>query len=149
MAQGVFHYISGKLTSSFPSRLEEKSSLKRFFSIMLNFLLVDNQKFLHIKYFLRTPVSARDESPGNWYRLNLLYHGFPIHRFSVQFSRVWLFATPRTVACQASLSMEFCRKNTGVSCCFLLRGIFLTQGLKPRLLHLLHKQAESLPGKLF
>ena len=44
-------------------------------------------------------------------------------------------------------------KNTGVGCHFLLlQGIFLTQGLNPSLLHLLHVQADSLPlvppGKL-
>ena len=36
-------------------------------------------------------------------------------------------------------------KNTGVGCHFLLQGIFLTQGSNPRLLHLLHWQADSLP----
>ena len=43
-------------------------------------------------------------------------------------------------------------KNTGVVCHFLIHGIFLTQGLNPRLLHLLHWQMGSLPlalpGKL-
>ena len=34
-------------------------------------------------------------------------------------------------------------KNTGVSCC-VLQGIFLTQGLNPCLLHLLHWQGDSL-----
>ena len=48
-------------------------------------------------------------------------------------SRIWLFATPRTVACQATLSMEFSRQETGVGCHFLLQGIFLTQGLNPHL----------------
>jgi len=41
-------------------------------------------------------------------------------------------------------------KNTGVSCQFLLQGIFPTQGLNPHLLRLLHWQAESTtepPGK--
>ena len=42
-------------------------------------------------------------------------------------------------------------KNTGVSCHFLLLGIFLTQKSNPRLFCLLHWQAESLspvpPGK--
>ena len=38
----------------------------------------------------------------------------------------------------------FSGKNTGVGCHFLLWGIFLTQGLNPVLLHLLHWQAESL-----
>jgi len=36
-------------------------------------------------------------------------------------------------------------KNTGVDCHFLLQGMFLTQGLNPRLRHLLHWQAGSLP----
>ena len=47
--------------------------------------------------------------------------------------------------------MGFSRKNTGVSCCFLPQGIFLTQGLSPRLLHLLHWLVDPLllarPGK--
>ena len=36
-------------------------------------------------------------------------------------------------------------KNTGVGCHALLQGISLTQGLNPRLLHLLRWQAGSLP----
>ena len=36
-------------------------------------------------------------------------------------------------------------KNTGVGCHALLQGIFLTQGLNPRLLYLLHWQVGSLP----
>ena len=35
-------------------------------------------------------------------------------------------------------------KNTGVGCHFLLQGISLTQGWNPRLLHLLHRQVDSL-----
>ena len=50
-------------------------------------------------------------------------------------SRVWLFATPWTVAGQAPLSMGFSRKNSGVGCHFLLQGIFPTQGLNPGLPH--------------
>ena len=53
-------------------------------------------------------------------------------------SRVQLFATPRTVAHQASLSVGFFRQNTGVGCHFLLQGIFLTQELNPCLLRLLY-----------
>ena len=34
-------------------------------------------------------------------------------------------------------------KNTGVGCHALLQGLFLTQGLNPRLLCLLHWQAGS------
>ena len=40
---------------------------------------------------------------------------------------------------------DFLGKNTGMGCHFLLQGIFPTQGLNPRLLHLLHWQADSLP----
>ena len=36
-------------------------------------------------------------------------------------------------------------KNTGLGCLALLQGIFLTQGLKPHLLGLLHWQVCSLP----
>ena len=36
-------------------------------------------------------------------------------------------------------------KNTGVGCHFLLQGIFPTQGLNQRLLHWMHRQADSLP----
>ena len=37
-------------------------------------------------------------------------------------------------------------KNTGVGCHFLLQGIFPTQGSYLRLLHLLHRQVDSLPS---
>ena len=47
---------------------------------------------------------------------------------------------------------RFPDKNTGVGCCFLLQGIFPTQGLNPCLLHLLNRQADFFftaepPGK--
>ena len=42
-------------------------------------------------------------------------------------------------------SWNFPGKNTRVGCRFLLQGIFLTQGLSPRLLHALHWRAASLP----
>ena len=48
---------------------------------------------------------------------------------------VQLFGTPRTIVRQASLSMEFSSKNTGVGCHSLLQGIFPTQGSNPDLLH--------------
>ena len=47
--------------------------------------------------------------------------------------------------CQAPLSMGFSGKNPGMGCHALLQGIFLTQGLNPHLLRLLHWQAGSLP----
>ena len=53
-----------------------------------------------------------------------------------------LFVTPWTTAHQVPLSIEFPRKHTGAGCHFLLQGIFLTQGLNPRLLDW---QEDSLP----
>ena len=52
-----------------------------------------------------------------------------------RFSRVQLFATLWTVACQTALSMGFPSNNTGVDCHVLPQGIFLTQGLNRGLLH--------------
>ena len=49
---------------------------------------------------------------------------------SVQF-----FAVQWTIACQATLSMEFSRPNTGMGSHSLPQGIFPTQGLNPGLLH--------------
>ena len=49
-------------------------------------------------------------------------------------SCVRLFATPWSVTFQGPLGI-FPGKNTGVDCHFLLQGIFLTQGLNPRLSH--------------
>ena len=51
-------------------------------------------------------------------------------------------AIPWTIACQASLSMGFPGKNTGVGCHSILQGIFPTQRSNP---HLLHWQADSTP----
>ena len=59
-------------------------------------------------------------------------------------SCVWLIVTPWTVACQAPLSMEFSRQEYWNELPFLLQGSFLTQGLNPCLLCLLHWQADSL-----
>ena len=62
-----------------------------------------------------------------------------------RFSCVWCFVTPRTVAHQTLLSMEFFRKEYWMSCHSLLYGIFLTQGLNPSLFCLLPWQVGSLP----
>ena len=50
-------------------------------------------------------------------------------------SRVRLFATPWTVACQDPPSTEFSRQEYWSGLPFLLQGIFLTQGLNLGLLH--------------
>ena len=61
------------------------------------------------------------------------------------FSLVQLFVNLGTVAHQASLSMGFSGKNTGVGHHSLLQDIFPTQGSNPCLLSFLHWQAGSLP----
>ena len=71
------------------------------------------------------------------YSRSLLFIYFTyVHAHSL--SRVQLFVTPWAVACQMSLSMGLSSKKTGVGCHFLLQGIFLTQGLNPHPLCLLH-----------
>ena len=54
-----------------------------------------------------------------------------IHVCVQSLSRVQLFVTPRTVAHQASLSIDFPGKNTRVGCPFLLQGIFLIETVSP------------------
>ena len=62
-----------------------------------------------------------------------------------RFSRVQLFVTLWAVAHEAPLFWDSAGKNIEVGCHALLQEIFLTQGLNPHLLHLLHWQACSLP----
>ena len=56
-------------------------------------------------------------------------------------SRVLLFETPQTVACQSPLSLEFSRQEYRSRLPFPSPGIFQTQGSNP---HPLHGQADSL-----
>ena len=61
-------------------------------------------------------------------------------------SQVQMFATPRIVAHQAPLSLDFPGKNIGVGCHFSLQRTFLTQRLNSRFLCcLLYCKADSLP----
>ena len=60
------------------------------------------------------------------------------HTLLSRFSCVWLFATLWTVTCQPPLSVEFSRQEYRSVLPFPLPGIFLTQGLNPCLLWLLH-----------
>ena len=67
------------------------------------------------------------------------------------FSRVQLFSTPWTSP-RFLCPWDSPGKNTGVGCHTLIQGIFLTQGWNPRLLYLLHWQAElplAPPGKIW
>ena len=61
------------------------------------------------------------------------------------FSRVWLFANPWAIACQAPLSMEFPRQEHWSVLPFPPSGILPTQGSNPRLQCFLHWQVDSLP----
>jgi len=60
-----------------------------------------------------------------------------IDSYTVEFSnwcvlsRVQLFVTPWTIACQAPLSMGLSRQECWSRLHFLLQGIFLTQGSNP------------------
>ena len=61
---------------------------------------------------------------------------------SVASNSLWLHRLqPACIPCP----WDFSGKNTEVGCHFLLQGIFTTQGLNLRLLHLLYWQADSLP----
>ena len=59
---------------------------------------------------------------------------FSIVTYCYLLSRVWLFATSWTVACQVPLSMGFSRQEYWSGLPFPSPGIFLTQGSNPRLL---------------
>ena len=65
-------------------------------------------------------------------------------------SHVWFFATPWTVAHQASLSMGFSRQEYWSGLPFLSPGIFLTWGSNPDLQHyrqmLYHLSHQGSPG---
>ena len=64
---------------------------------------------------------------------------FHFHQYVLShFNHVQLFETLWTVARQAPLSMDSPGKNTGECCHVQLEGIFLTQGLNPCFLSLMH-----------
>ena len=77
--------------------------------------------------------------PPRLYHHPLLLTACPVNLCVLShFSHVQFFATPWTMAHQGPLS-------TGLGCHALLQGIFLTQGLNPHLLCLLHWHVASLP----
>ena len=61
------------------------------------------------------------------------------------FSRIWLCDPTDCSLTGSSVRGIFPGKNTGVSCCAFLQGIFPTQGSNWCFLRLLHWQAASLP----
>ena len=60
-------------------------------------------------------------------------------------SYVWLCDAMDCSPPGSSCPWDFPGKNTGVGCCFLLQGIFLTLGRNSSLLHLLRWHVDSLP----
>ena len=98
---------------------------------------------------------------GKWYIL--AYEMAPLLQLTHLYSLLWVLlflssgdgglvsklcptlATPRTIACQAPLSMGFSRQEHWSGLPVPPAGIFPTQGLNPHLLPLLHWQAGSLP----
>ena len=60
-------------------------------------------------------------------------------------SYIWFFVTPWTIVHQAPLSMGLSKQEYWMGYHFLLKGIFLIQGLNLHLLHLLRWQADSFP----
>ena len=62
-------------------------------------------------------------------------------------SRVWLFATPWTVACRLLCPWDSPGKNTVVGCHFLFQGIFPTQGSNQGLPHCRQMLYPKPPGK--
>ena len=105
----------------------------------------------HFIYFLTTQCSVACRisilwpgiEPGPWQYYKKSTKSLPLvcARMLSCFSRVELFGTLWTVACQSPLSVDSPGKNTGVGCHVLLHVIFPTQGLNP---HLLRWQADSL-----
>ena len=86
-----------------------------------NYLLIIFFKFFKLLFFSNLCVCAQSLSHGQ------------------------LFATPWTVACQDLCPHNFLGMSIGVSCHFLVQGIFPTQGSNLLLLCLLHWQEDCLP----
>ena len=64
------------------------------------------------------------------------------------FSRVWLFATPRTVACQAPLSMGFPRQEYWIGLPFLSPGDLPDPGIKADHKQILYWDTREAPRKI-
>ena len=93
------------------------------------------------KYSMRGTCPSTHPSIHSFY----LFIYPPIYHFVSVLSCVQLFATPRTIAHQASLSMEFSRQEYWSELLFSSPGCLPNPGINLHLLCLLHWQAGSLP----
>ena len=129
-----------------------KSKIRYYFGYMKTY----NKKLLQIVVFRegRWRFGRQGQKEDNFHSMIFAVNFFLVMCAQL-ISHVLLFVTPRTVNCQALLSIGILPwdspgKNTGVGCHFLLQEIFLTHGLN---LCLLHWQMDSLPlshlGRLF
>ena len=77
-------------------------------------------------------TSTRFPHLPSFYLLSSLFSLFPLAACMLNcLSRVWLFAAPRTVACQASLSMGFPRQEYWSRLPFSTPGALSSLGIKP------------------
>ena len=79
------------------------------------------------------------QSPG------LLHMSLYIHAKLIQLCPVLCDPMGYSLPARLLCPLDSPGRNTGVGCCVFLQGIFLTQGLKLCILHLLHWQVGSLP----
>ena len=89
---------------------------------MLQFRVLENE------LWHRSKIQGTDGPACPWLTL------FPWGQVT-SLSRVWLFATPWKVSCQAPPSMGFSRQEYWSGCHFLLQRIFPTRGSNPGLPH--------------
>ena len=110
--------------------------LLSLWSLWLNFGQFEYKKIM-IYFYSSLEVSCRYHELSKIHSLKYLQNNISYCALLSHFSHNQLFVTP--------VDHNPPGKNTGVDCHLLLQGIFLTQGSNPRLLHLLHWQAGSLP----
>ena len=139
------------LGSASPARLFSEKQLDILFEIG------QGQFELFLQLYPGGPSGTWSWFPLSSFLERLLFLALTLtHRVEEQmcaesFGGVQFFATPQAVALLALCPWDSLGKNNRASCHHLLQGIFLTQGLSPRLLHLLHwwtgSSPLSTPGK--
>ena len=99
--------------------------LGQFFRYILNIVRKCRTLFPIFYNFMLFLSCASAEHPGSWKECRLWNYVLSCPCVLTQ-SCLTVF-TQWTVACHAPLSMGFSGRNTGVSCHFVLQGIFPTQ----------------------